>query len=128
MSFDTNLRVLVVEDSSTMRNIIVNALKDLEFTNITEAEDGNKALMILDSQEIDLVLCDWKMPSCSGIEVLEKVRARPEFKDLPFIMVTAESQKENVMEAIKKGVSNYIIKPFDREKLKKKIEQTLTKK
>jgi len=127
MPFDTNLRVLVVEDSSTMRNIIVNALRDIGFNDITEAGDGDKALEVLDSKEIDLVLCDWKMPTMTGIQVLEKVRARPEFKTLPFIMCTAESQKENVLEAIQKGVSNYIIKPFDKKQLIKKIEQALPK-
>jgi two-component system chemotaxis response regulator CheY len=128
MELEPSLRVLVVEDSSTMRNIIKSALHDLDITNVIEAEDGDKALEILEGSEVDLVLCDWKMPCCSGMEVLQAIRAKPELEKLPFIMVTAEAQKDNVVSAIKEGVSNYIIKPFDSKLLKEKIEKVLSTK
>mgnify|MGYP006300449621 FL=1 len=125
MAIDPKLKILVVEDSSTMRNIIVNALRELEIENILQADDGNKALELLREKEVDLILCDWKMPEMSGLEVLQSVRSDPKLQDLPFIMITAEAQKDNVVAAIKQGVSNYVIKPFDCRKLKEKIEKTL---
>lgn len=128
MPIDPNLRVLVVEDSSTMRNIIKGSLRDLKITRIREADDGDKAIELLEHHEFDLVLCDWKMPTCSGLEVLQALRSKPELKDLPFIMVTAEAQKDNVISAIKQGVSNYIVKPFDSNRLRDKIEKTLAAK
>jgi two-component system chemotaxis response regulator CheY len=128
MSIDPDLKVLVVEESSSMRNIIRGSLRDLRITNVREADDGDKAIELLEHHEFDLVLCDWKMPTCSGLEVLQAIRANDDLKDLPFIMISAEAQKDNVISAIRQGVSNHIVKPFDSNRLRDKIEMTLAAK
>lgn len=122
-SFDTKMKVLVVDDFSTMRRIIKNILRQLGFTNITEADDGETAVAKLESERIDFVVSDWNMPKMSGLELLKWVRAHDEFKDMPFLMVTAEAQKENILEAVKAKVSNYIVKPFTAEIMNEKIEK-----
>ena len=123
MSFDTKMKVLVVDDFSTMRRIVKNILRQLGFENIVEADDGETAVRKLESERIDFIISDWNMPKMSGLELLKWVRAHDEFKDLPFLMVTAEAQKENVLEAVKAKVSNYIVKPFTAETLSEKIEK-----
>lgn len=122
-SYDTKMKVLVVDDFSTMRRIIKNILRQLGFENIVEADDGETAVGKLESERIDFVISDWNMPKMSGLELLKWVRSHDEFKDLPFLMVTAEAQKENVLEAVKAKVSNYIVKPFTAETLSEKIEK-----
>ncbi len=124
MAMDTNMRVLVVDDFATMRRIIKNILLQLGFKNIIEADDGTTAWEILEKGEpVDLIISDWNMPKMTGIELLKKVRADDRFKDLPFLMVTAEAQKENIVEAVKYRVSQYIVKPFTPETLKEKLEK-----
>jgi two-component system chemotaxis response regulator CheY len=122
-SFDTKMKVLVVDDFSTMRRIVKNILRQLGFENIVEADDGETAVGKLESERIDFIISDWNMPKMSGLELLKWVRSHDEFKDLPFLMVTAEAQKENVLEAVKAKVSNYIVKPFTAETLSEKIEK-----
>ena len=124
MALDLSMRILVVDDFSTMRRIIKNILKQIGFTNVDEAENGQAALAkIGDGGNYDFVISDWNMPEMTGIELLRQVRANEATKDLPFLMVTAEAKKENVVEAVKAGVNNYIVKPFTAEVLQEKISK-----
>ncbi len=120
---DLKMNILVVDDFSTMRKIIRNVLKQLGYMNIHEAEDGTAALELLKREKIDLIISDWNMPKMTGLDLLKAVRASEEWKDLPFLMVTAEGQKENVIEAVKHRVSNYIVKPFTAEVLTEKLNK-----
>ena len=119
---DLSINVLIVDDFATMRRILRNILKQLGFTNIIEADDGTTALEVLDKQKIDLIISDWNMPKMSGLDLLKAVRADDAFKDIPFLMVTAEAQKENIIDAVQAGVSNYIVKPFTAEQISEKLE------
>ncbi|GFM35262.1 chemotaxis response regulator CheY [Desulfovibrio subterraneus] len=123
MAFDPSMRVLVVDDFSTMRRIVKNILRQLGFTNIVEADDGTTAWETLNKDKIEFIISDWNMPNMTGIELLRKVRASEEFSDLPFLMVTAEAQQENIIEAVQAKVSNYIVKPFTAETMKQKIDK-----
>lgn len=123
MAFDLSMKILVVDDFSTMRRIIKNILKQIGFANIDEAENGQVALSKIVDGNYDFVVSDWNMPEMTGIELLKEVRANAGTKDLPFLMVTAEAKKENVVEAVKAGVNNYIVKPFTAEVLKDKISK-----
>ena len=123
MPVNTNMRVLIVDDFSTMRRIIKNILRQLGFNNILEADDGTSAWDVLNRDQIDFIISDWNMPQMTGIELLRKVRASEEFADLPFLMVTAEAQQENIIEAVQAKVSNYIVKPFTAETLGQKINK-----
>ncbi|MFP4392977.1 MAG: chemotaxis response regulator CheY [Desulfohalobiaceae bacterium] len=127
MSINKNMRVLVVDDFSTMRRIIKNILKQLEFTNIVDADDGTTAWEILNKDKIDFIIADWNMPKMTGLELLKKVRSSEEFADMPFLMVTAEGQQENIIEAVQAGVSNYIVKPFTPETIEQKINKIFSK-
>lgn len=127
-SVDKNMPILVVDDFSTMRRIVKTCLKQLGFENITEAEDGAVAMSKLQGSEFKLIISDWNMPNMMGIDLLKAVRGDPKFKAIPFLMVTAEAQKENIIEAAKAGVSNYIIKPFTADSLQQKLEAIFTKK
>lgn len=120
-----NKTVLVVDDFSTMRKIIKNSLQSMGFTKIIEAQDGVDALEKLQNEEVCLIVSDWNMPRMSGIELLKKVKSEEKLSKIPFIMVTAEGQKECVIEAIKSGVNNYVVKPFTTEVLEQKIQQIL---
>jgi len=120
---DLKMKILVVDDFSTMRRIIKNILKQLGYVNIYEADDGTSALNVLKSEKINLIISDWNMPQMSGIDLLKAVRGSQEWKDLPFLMVTAEGQKEHVIEAIKNRVSNYVVKPFTPETLLEKMNK-----
>jgi len=121
------MKFLVVDDFSTMRRIVKNILKQLGYTNIDEAEDGVVALAKVRDGGVEFVVSDWNMPNMSGIEFLKEVRANAATKDLPFRMVTAEAEKENIMQAVGAGVSNYIVKPFTAETLREKIDKVLEK-
>ncbi len=121
------IKILVVDDFSTMRRIVKNLLKQIGYENIEEAEDGEQAYAKLKNEKYQFVVSDWNMPNMTGIELIKKVRSDPELKDLPFLMVTAEAEKEKVVEAIKSGVNNYIIKPFTAEILKEKMEKIFEK-
>jgi two-component system chemotaxis response regulator CheY len=117
-----DIKILVVDDFPTMRRIVKTLLKQVGFNNFVEAEDGEQGLRMLESENgIDMVVSDWNMPNMTGIELLKVVRSKPKFKDLPFLMVTAEAEKENIIEAVKSGVSNYIVKPFTAQTLKEKL-------
>jgi two-component system chemotaxis response regulator CheY len=120
---DTSITVLVVDDMSTMRRILKNVLKQIGFSNLVEAENGQDALNKLKVGDIGLIVSDWNMPVMQGIELLRTVRADAELKHLPFLMVTAEGQKENIIEAVQAGVSNYVVKPFTAEALQGKLEK-----
>lgn len=123
MSVNKNLKILIVDDFATMRKVIRNLLKQGGFENVVEAEDGMAALKVLKSQPVDFIISDWNMPNMSGLELLKAVRSDDELKALPFLMVTAEALKDNVVAAVKAGVSNYIVKPFTAEVLNEKIEK-----
>ncbi|MCC6025695.1 MAG: chemotaxis response regulator CheY [Caldimicrobium sp.] len=123
MPIDPNIKILIVDDFSTMRKIIRNILTQLGFKNILEADDGTTALEILKKEKVDLIISDWNMPKMSGLELLKAVRSDENLKDIPFVMVTAEAQKENILEAIKYKVNQYIVKPFTPETLKEKLEK-----
>jgi len=127
MSVDKNMRILVVDDFATMRKVIKNLLKQSGYNNIVEAEDGAEALKVLKSVKVEFVISDWNMPNMNGLEFLEAVRADPELSGLSFLMVTAEALQENVVLAVKAGVSDYIVKPFTAEILNEKIEKILKK-
>jgi two-component system chemotaxis response regulator CheY len=118
-------KVLVVDDYSTMRRIIRNLLAQIGFADVEEASDGPTALRKLESGGYTLVISDWNMEPMTGLQLLQEVRGNSQLKGLPFIMVTAESKTDNVVATKQAGVSNYIIKPFNAETLKKKIESVL---
>ncbi|MDR3569450.1 MAG: response regulator [Syntrophobacteraceae bacterium] len=118
--------VLVVDDFSTMRRIVKSVLRDLQFKEIVEAENGAEALAMLKSVKVDLIVSDWNMPVMTGLEFLKKVRADEQFKSIPFIMVTAEAQKDNIIEAVKAKVSNYVVKPFTPASLAEKIAKVIS--
>jgi two-component system chemotaxis response regulator CheY len=123
MPIDTNMKVLVVDDFATMRRIVKGVLKQLGFSNIIEAEDGSSALEELKKEDIGLIVSDWNMPNMTGLDLLKAVRGDANLKGIPFIMVTAEGQKENVVEAVKCGVNNYIVKPFTPETFGEKLNK-----
>ncbi len=124
---DYKMKILVVDDFATMRRIVKNILKQLGFENIEEAEDGEQAFNKLKGGGFKFVVSDWNMPNLDGLGLLKKVRSDPELKSLPILMVTAEAEKEKVVEAIKAGVSNYVVKPFTAEVLKEKMDKILSK-
>jgi len=117
------MKILVVDDFSTMRRIIKNLLRDLGFTNVVEADDGNTALPKLKAGGIDFLITDWNMPGMTGIDLLRAVRADPNLAHLPVLMVTAEAKREQIVLAAQAGVNGYIIKPFTAQTLKEKIEK-----
>jgi two-component system chemotaxis response regulator CheY len=124
---DLKMKILIVDDFSTMRRIVKNLLRQLGYENIEEAEDGAQAYSKLKSGNYGFVISDWNMPNMDGLELLKKIRSDPELKDLPVLMVTAEAEKEKVIAAIQAGVSNYIVKPFTGEVLKEKMDKILEK-
>ena len=123
MSLDKNMRILIVDDFSTMRRIIKNLLRDLGYHNTVEADDGNTALPLLKKGGIDFLVTDWNMPGMSGLDLLKAVRAEAELQDLPVLMVTAESKREQIIEAAQAGVNGYIVKPFTANTLREKIDK-----
>jgi len=125
MSVDLAMNVLIVDDYATMLRIIKNLLKQVGFTNVDEATDGGQALQMMRLKKYGLVISDWNMQPMTGIELLREVRKDDELKPTPFIMITAESKTENVVEAKSSGVSNYIVKPFSSDILKQKISSVL---
>ena len=117
------MRILIVDDFSTMRRIIKNLLRDLGYHNTVEADDGNTALPLLKKGGIDFLVTDWNMPGMSGLDLLKAVRAEAELQDLPVLMVTAESKREQIIEAAQAGVNGYIVKPFTANTLREKIDK-----
>ena len=120
---DKNLKILIVDDFSTMRRIIKNLLRDLGFNNTHEADDGNTALPMLQGPEFDFVVTDWNMPGMQGIDLLRAIRADDKLKHLPVLMVTAEAKKEQIIAAAQAGVNGYIVKPFTAATLKEKLDK-----
>ena len=125
---DKNIRILIVDDFSTMRRIVKNLLNDLGFFNTSEADDGNSALVELRKGPFDLVITDWNMPGMAGIDLLKAVRADAQLSKIPVLMVTAEAKREQIIEAAQAGVSGYVIKPFTAVTLKEKIDKILASK
>lgn len=117
------MKILIVDDFSTMRRIVKNLLKDLGFTNTVEADDGKTALPLLEKGNIDFLITDWNMPGMTGIDLLKAVRANPALANLPVLMVTAEAKREQIIMAAQAGVNGYVIKPFTAATLKEKIEK-----
>lgn len=120
---DTKMKILVVDDFATMRRIIRNILRQGGYKNIVEADDGTTALPKLRTDTIDLVIADWNMPRMTGLDLLKAMRSDKALKDIPFLMVTAEARKDNIIEAIQCGASSYLVKPFTVEMLSEKIDQ-----
>ncbi|MBA92688.1 MAG: hypothetical protein CMJ43_18600 [Phyllobacteriaceae bacterium] len=123
--FDPNIKILIVDDMMTMRKLVEKACKDLGFKNFESAKNGREAWGKIDGSKdapFDLVLSDWNMPESSGLDLLKRVRADSRFKTLPFVLITAESEKSQIVEAIKSGVSSYLVKPFTAAGLKEKLE------
>jgi len=125
MAVDVSIPILIVDDYKTMLRIIRNLLKQLDFNNVDEAMDGSEALKKLREKKFGLVISDWNMEPMTGLQLLREVRSDIKLKELPFIMVTAESKTENVVAAKEAGVSNYIVKPFNAETLKQKLVTVL---
>lgn len=120
---DKNIKILIVDDFSTMRRIIKNLLRDLGFTNTAEADDGQTALPMLQNGNFDFLITDWNMPGMSGIDLLRAVRADGRLKALPVLMVTAEAKRDQIVEAAQAGVNGYVVKPFTAAVLKEKIDK-----
>lgn len=120
---DPNMKILVVDDFSTMRRIVRNLLKELGFSNVHEAEDGVEALKKLRAEPFEFVVSDWNMPNMTGIELLREIRKDPALKHLPVLMVTAEAKKENIIEAAQAGASGYVVKPFTSVTLDEKLQK-----
>jgi len=118
-----DMKILIVDDFSTMRRIIKNLLRDLGFTNTVEADDGNTAVPILKAGGIDFLVTDWNMPGMQGIDLLRYVRADEKLSKMPVLMVTAEQKREQIIEAAQAGVNGYIVKPFTAATLKEKIDK-----
>jgi len=117
------MKILIVDDFSTMRRIIKNLLRDLGFTNTAEADDGSSALPMLQNGSFDFLVTDWNMPGMTGIDLLKAVRADEKLKNLPILMVTAEAKRDQIIEAAQAGVNGYVVKPFTAAVLKEKIEK-----
>ena len=122
-TLDKNMKILIVDDFSTMRRIIKNLLRDLGFNNTDEADDGNTGLPKLQTGNFDFLVTDWNMPGMTGIDLLRAVRADDKLKTLPVLMVTAEAKKEQIVLAAQEGVNGYIVKPFTAQTLKEKIDK-----
>ncbi|HSG04702.1 MAG TPA: chemotaxis response regulator CheY [Marinobacterium sp.] len=118
-----DVKILVVDDFSTMRRIIKNLLRDLGFTNVEEADDGKTALPILKTGRIDFLVTDWNMPGMTGIDLVKTVRADENLAHIPILMVTAEAKREQIIAAAQAGVNGYVVKPFTAATLKEKIEK-----
>lgn len=116
-----DMKILIVDDFSTMRRIIKNLLRDLGFSNTHEADDGQTALPMLKNSHFEFLITDWNMPGMQGIDLLKAVRADPGLRNLPVMMVTAESKREQIIEAAQAGVNGYIVKPFTAQTLQEKI-------
>ena len=120
---DKNMKILIVDDFSTMRRIIRNILKQLEFINVEEAEDGSVAFEKLKDADYDLLITDWNMPNMTGLDLLKEVRANEKLKDLKVLLVTAVAEKENIIQAAQAGANEYVVKPFTADVLGQKINK-----
>jgi two-component system chemotaxis response regulator CheY len=120
---DKNMKILIVDDFSTMRRIIRNILKQLEFINVEEAEDGSIAFEKLKEADYALLIADWNMPNMTGLDLLKEIRANEKLKDLKVLLVTAEAEKENIIKAAQAGANEYVVKPFTADVLGQKINK-----
>jgi len=120
-----DLKILAVDDSPTMRRIIINTLKRAGYSNVIEAADGKDALAKIKVEQPNFVITDWNMPEMDGLTFVNTLRSMDEYKELPVLMVTTRSVKEDIVDAMKAGVNNYIVKPFTPDTLKEKIDQVL---
>jgi len=125
---DTSIKVLVVDDMMVMRKVIIKACKEIGFSDFTEAEDGIQAWDVMNQTDFGLVISDWNMPKCTGLNLLKKIRQNSKLKSIPFVLLTAESEKDQVMEAIQSGVDSYITKPFTAAIVQKKLNEVFKKK
>lgn len=123
VTLNKDMKILIVDDFSTMRRIIKNLLRDLGFSNTQEADDGQTALPMLKSGDFDFLVTDWNMPGMTGIDLLRAVRADDKLSSLPVLLVTAEAKRDQIVEAAQAGVNGYVIKPFTAQALKEKIEK-----
>lgn len=122
--FDPKTKILVVDDMATMRKLVKKALTGLSFTDFQEAQDGQQAWTLLNEHpDVGLIVSDWNMPNCTGLDFLKRVRSDSRFRHLPFVLLTAEGEASQVKEAITAGVDNYVLKPFTQESLAEKLEQ-----
>lgn len=121
----SDLKILFVDDSPTMRRIIQNSLNKIGYMDLTDAENGVDALEKIDGQDFDLIITDWNMPEMNGEQLVIKLRENPQYKDKPILMITTRGMKEDVITAVKIGVNGYVVKPFTPEVLKKKISDIL---
>lgn len=119
------MQILIVDDARVARQIVKNMLKEMGCLNTLEAENGVAALEVLARAKVEIILSDWNMPQMSGLDLLKKVRAAPQFRSIPFVMVTAERMESNIVQAVQEGVSGYIKKPFGAKELELKIKQAL---
>ena len=124
---DTNMKVLLVDDFATMRKIVRNILGQLGIKNVDEADDGSTALPKLKQNKYDIVISDWNMPKMTGLDLLKAVRADENLKSLPFLMVTAEALKDNIVAAALAGISDYVVKPFTAATLEEKLKKIFGK-
>ena len=122
---NSKIRILVVDDFSTMRGIARKLLADVGFEDVVDAESGPQALALLDASQIDLLILDWNMPDMSGLEVVQAIRGSDDFQTLPILMVTAEARRDQILAAIDAGVDDYMLKPFTAETLAEKIDKVL---
>ncbi|MHB1644577.1 MAG: chemotaxis response regulator CheY [Acidithiobacillus sp.] len=122
MSIDTSLKYLVVDDFATMRKVVRSTLRELGIENMDEAEDGQQALSVLKKGGFGFVVSDWNMPNMQGIDLLRAIRADPDLRHIPVLMVTAENKRENILEAAQAGVNGYIVKPFTADTMREKLE------
>ncbi len=125
--FDPLSKILIVDDMSTMRKIVKKIMRDLGYSNFDEAADGNQAWEKVQAGSFDLIVSDWNMPNCSGLDFLKRVRSDPRVSKTPFLLVTAEAEQHQVAEAIRSGVDQYVVKPFTTDSLKAKLESAYKK-
>lgn len=120
-----DIKILLVDDFSTMRRVIKKILKGLGLENVIEADNGMNAWDLINKQKVDLIICDWHMPKMKGLDLLEKIRSSEKYADMPFIMVSAEGKKKSILKATEKGVTNYITKPFSAQELEKILKSMI---
>ncbi|MGL4734660.1 MAG: chemotaxis response regulator CheY [Enterovibrio sp.] len=120
---DKNMKILVVDDFSTMRRIVKNLLRELGYTNIIEADDGTTAMPILRKGDVDFVITDWNMPGMQGLDLLKNIRSDAALKHLPVLMITAEAKRDQIIAAAQAGVNGYIVKPFTSGTLKERLDK-----
>ncbi len=123
MSLNKDIQILIVDDSAGTRNLVLKILRNLGFENVDAAEDGIDALSQLEDEDYDLVISDWFMPNMSGVELVKEMRSKDDFKDIPVLLVTAEDDQDSIMEAIKVGANNYMVKPYNAKILSEKIQK-----